>query len=346
LVESAQREQRAKALSFPAIGTIGPPPGAPRLSDQAELEKVTNDQNEAWKKAGEILASIETPEQKYATQLAILKELDDQGRITTAQFAQAHQLLNEQLAQGEDRLEKLLKKTGDASAGMQAFFLQMQKTAGRDGAFTFDILNKGLEGFENNTVTALTGGKAQWRSYFDELTKMALKFELNKLLTSGLTGLKGIFGGGGQQAAATTQATAATIMQTAAATQLAAANIMAASGAGGTAAGGFNPASLLAFAPPLAGGGDLTPGSSYIVGEQGPEPLTVDQSGQAFISPHSSLSSRGGSRGGDVFYIDAKGGELGVEEKIVRALQAARPRFIGEAVANFSEIQRRSVQQR
>jgi lambda family phage tail tape measure protein len=328
----------APASVLPTLGAGG--------TAAAQFDVFAGDRAAQLKAAAAAYADLLTPVQKYQIAQQELNLLLQKGLIDQTAYTAALQKAGEEMALGSDKLEKLLKKTGDASAGMQAFFLQMQKDANRNGAFTFDILNKGLQGFEDNTIAALTGGKAQWRSYFDELVKMALKFELNKLLTGGLTGLQHLFGGGGQQAAATTQATAATIMQTAAATQLAAANIMAASGMGGATggAGGFNPLSLLAFSGGLAGGGDLTPGSSYVVGEQGPEPLSVDQSGRSFISPHSSLSSSGGSRGDMHVYIDAKGAELGVEEKIVRALTAAKPRFIGEAVANFSEIQRRSVQ--
>lgn len=153
---------------------------APQLADLTELKKVQTDPNEAWAEAGRILAEIETPEQKYETGLRILDALTAQHRITTDQLTAAQQKLHEQFEESTDKLQKLLEKTGDATAGFQAFFLQLEKSGGRDGAFTFDILNKGLQGFEDQTVNALTGGKTAWMKYFEELDQMALKFVLNK----------------------------------------------------------------------------------------------------------------------------------------------------------------------
>ncbi|MGA9134831.1 MAG: hypothetical protein WB384_22740, partial [Candidatus Sulfotelmatobacter sp.] len=176
------------------------------VADLAELQKIQTDTNEAWKKAGEVLQGIETPMQKYDAGLAVLQTLEAQGRLTTEQFALAHQKLQEQLADSSNKLEELLKKTGDASAGIQAFFIQLNKDANQNGAFAFDFLNKGLDGFENATVKALTGGKAEWRKYFQEIDQMALKFALNKLLAGGLLEGKGLLGGlfGGQQGQNTT----------------------------------------------------------------------------------------------------------------------------------------------
>ena len=134
---------------------------------------------------------LETPQEKYEAGLQVLNELQTQGRLTTEQFAAAQQKLQEQLAESTNKLEELLKKTGDATAGFQAFYLQLEKSGNQAGAFTFDLLNKGLEGFEDQTVKALTGGKTSWEKYFESLTQSALKFVLNKEIAQGLqfTGL-------------------------------------------------------------------------------------------------------------------------------------------------------------
>ena len=89
----------------------------------------------------------------------------------------------------------------------------------------------------------------------------------------------------------------------------------------------------------FASGTDDAPGGLAWVGEQGPELLNLP--GGTSVTPNASMRSSGG--GDNHYYIDAKGAEIGVEEKIVRALQAAEPRFIGKAITNFSEIQRRTA---
>jgi len=169
---------------------------APQLADLAELKKVQTDANEAWAEAGKILASIETPEQKYEAGLRTLQTLEEQGRITTEQFAAAHQKLQEELAESTNKLELLLRKTGDAGAGFQAFIMQIERSGNQQGAFTFDILNKGLQGFEDQTAQALTGGKTSWSKYFEEIDQMALEFVLNKGIASLLqsSGIGNLFG--------------------------------------------------------------------------------------------------------------------------------------------------------
>lgn len=174
---------------------------APQTADLLEVTKVQTDANEAWTKAGAILADIETPQEKYDAGLQVLNELQTQGRLTTEQFAAAQQKLQEQLAESTNKLEELLKKTGDTTAGFQAFYMQLEKSGNQQGAFTYDLLNKGLQGFEDQTVQALTGGKAQWDKYFEGLTQSALKFMLNKgvaqaLQLSGLGNALGIPGAG------------------------------------------------------------------------------------------------------------------------------------------------------
>jgi hypothetical protein len=72
-----------------------------------------------------------------------------------------------------------------------------------------------------------------------------------------------------------------------------------------------------------AGGGDVGAGTPYMVGERGPELFVPDVSGA--IIPH------GKAAGGQVVYnIDARGSEVGVERRIVRALKAVH----GSAIAN------------
>jgi hypothetical protein len=296
------------------IGQIGPPPGAPQLADQVELAKVTDDQNEAWRKAGEILQEIETPLQKYNTALAVLKELEDTNRISAQQFAQAQTLLNEQLKQSEDRIQKLLEK-GGAAGGFQAFMMQLSGQAGKGtGQFTFDLLNKGLQGFEDETAKALTGAKTNWMSFFESLDQMALKFMLNKLFSSLLSGnfFSSLFG----------------------------------SGAGGGPIGGggaANVGSILADSgiTGFASGTDYAPGGMAWVGENGPELVNLPTG--ASVTPAG--ATRGGA-GGAVFHIDARGGEIGVEDKIVRALSQWTPHVVMRAVVEASEVAKRSVQQR
>lgn len=330
-------------MRFSDLFQVGPPPGAPQLADVTELQKVTDDQNESWKKAGEILEQIETPAQKYSTALKILNELQLQGRLTTQQYALAQQKLVDDLTSAENRIEQLMRK-GGAGSGAQAFLLQWMGTTGKqsDGQFVFDFLNKGLQGFEDETVKALTGAKTSWRQYFSDLDAMALKFLLNKEIAGVFkfaagTGLGKSLGLGGllnstnptqiANTAALTANTAAVVGNTAA---------LAASGAG-SAAGGAGTLSMLASIPAYASGIDNAPGGLSMVGENGPE--LVNLPGGSSVIPNSALRRNVTAP----IYIDARGAQMGVADQIAASWRENGPALITRAVIEAEEVRRRSV---
>lgn len=332
----------SRHLSFADLFKVAPPPGAPQLADAAELTKVTDDQNESWKKAGQVLEQIETPVQKYSTGLQILRVLLDQGRISTDQFALAQQRLEEELMAAENRIDALMRK-GGAGSGAQAFVLQWMGTTGKqsDGQFTFDILNKGLQGFEDETVKALTGAKTQWKSFFDSLDQMALKFVLNKELAQlfkafSSTGLGQSLGLGGL----TSAISPATLANTAALTANTAAIVantatLATTGATAGAGGG---ASLFDLGiPAFAGGTDSAPGGLALVGENGPE--LVNLPAGSSVTPNSALRGHVTAP----VYIDARGAQMGVAEQIAAAFEEHGPTLISRAVIEAREVDRRTA---
>lgn len=331
-------------MRFSDLFQVGPPPGAPQLADVTELQKVTDDQNESWKKAGEILEQIETPAQKYATALKILNELQLGGRITTQQYALAQQKLVDDLTSAENRIEQLMRK-GGAGSGAQAFLLQWMGTTGKtsDGQFAFDFLNKGLQGFEDETVKALTGAKTTWRQYFSDLDAMALKFLLNKEIAGVFkfaagTGIGQSLGLGGllnstnpMQVANTTALTANT------AAVLANTAALSAAGASG-AAGGAGLSSLFdAGIPAFAAGTDNAPGGLAMVGENGPE--LVNLPGGSSVIPNSAMRRSVTAP----IYIDARGAQMGVADQIAASWRENGPALITRAVIEAEEVRRRSV---
>jgi hypothetical protein len=248
----------------------------------------------------------------------------------------------------------LLERSTDARAGVQAFFLQLQIDSAQNGRMAFDLLNQGLKGFEDNLTKAIFTGKAQWKEYFRSLEEEAFKMTLNKAL-SGLfqsaakSGIGQMLGldklipqtGQAAQSAALTANTTAVGANTAAVNANTARMSLGAGGGGGIGDIGDlsdSGAGDLPGFPGFAGGTDYAPGGFAWVGESGPELEHLP--GGSSVTPAASLRSGGGDQH---FYIDAKGAEIGVEEKIVRALTAAKPHIIGEAMANFSEVQRRTA---
>jgi hypothetical protein len=155
-------------------------------------------------------------------------------------------------------------------------------------------------------------------------------------------------GGASQTTAATTQLNAGTLMQTAANNQLAAAQMMASStngGVGGVPSGddGSSSSSSLDLSDSgsygeYASGSDYTPGGMALVGEDGPEMVNLPTGSS--VTPNSQM--RFGTVH-NIFQIDAKGAEIGVEEKIARAISKSAPQMIMRAVTASSEISKRSL---
>lgn len=77
------------------------------------------------------------------------------------------------------------------------------------------------------------------------------------------------------------------------------------------------------FAGALAGGGPVSPGQSYLVGEEGPEIFSPTSSGN--IIPNSALSGGGPSI---VYNIDARGADAGVELRVRRAIAESENRAV------------------
>lgn len=78
----------------------------------------------------------------------------------------------------------------------------------------------------------------------------------------------------------------------------------------------------------MAAGGDVDPGSSYIVGEHEAELFTPRTAGS--ITPAGKL----GMGGGVTYNIDNRGADLGAGSRVARALEAAHHAARAAAVAH------------
>lgn len=96
-------------------------------------------------------------------------------------------------------------------------------------------------------------------------------------------------------------------------------------------AGGWATSFAGAFGGFRANGGPVSAGKSYMVGERGPELFTPRTSGA--ITPN-------GASGGNVYNIDARGAEIGVEER-VRSILMEVERERQSPVAAVTQYQRR-----
>jgi hypothetical protein len=338
----------------------------------AQLDSFAKDTAAQQNLVKQVFQDSVTPAQELALKIEELRiafnSLPEALRTST----QAQQAFDAELAkleQGTTRaqlhlqemskqLENLLSHSTSAEAGVQAFFLQLSVESAQNGKFAFDILTQGLKGFEDEVTKAIFTGKAHWKDYFRSLAEEAFKFMLNKEIASmfqmlsgsgigkslGLDKLIPSAGQAGQSAALTTNTTALATNTTALTTLTARLSIGGGAGGGvfgfggGSGSGGSDADG--GDIGEFASGTDSAPGGFAWVGEHGPE--LVNLPGGSSVTPTESLRS-----GGDSHYYDMRGAvvteDLMRKADFARAMSAAKPALIGEAVANFNEIQMRTA---
>jgi hypothetical protein len=85
------------------------------------------------------------------------------------------------------------------------------------------------------------------------------------------------------------------------------------------------------FGGARAGGGPVLAGRSYMVGESGPEMVTMG--GNGYVTSNAALRSAVGAGGGPVINIDARGAVEGTAAMIAKAIQRAAPAIVKQSVA-------------
>jgi hypothetical protein len=183
----------------------------------------------------------------------------------------------------EEAQRKADKSLTSMSSGAAAFFSQFQIEAGQQGKFVFDELGKGLEGIEQGIAQLAVTGRTNWSRLLTSMSEDLVKFMEQQGLRELLSMLNGsdFFSGlGGGMFF----------------------------GSGGLFGGG------------RADGGDVMPGMTYRVGENGPEYLTMGRNmGQ--ITPN-------GGGGGDTHnhYYDMRGASVEAVERLQRMLPEVESR--------------------
>ncbi len=273
------------------------------------------------------------------------------GSALNAGDIAAVKLAMQEITEQEDQI---LLKTGDVGAGIKAWAdnLQQVKSA---GTFVFQELTQATKGFEDDAVKSIFDVlevqrgqhekmikqlRTMWSNYFNSLAQEAMKHQLDKLLAPVAGKIGGALGGASGAAPLTA---AGTTLQSAGIQLIAAATALRATVSTSAFSGGGaldNPTMPIPF---FAEGGDATPGSSFISGEAGAEQVDLDRSGGAHITP------LGGGGGRDTYHqYDMRGAvvsdDLMRKADAAALLKHAEPAFIGKALANFAEVQRRTPQ--
>ena len=156
----------------------------------AQFETFSKDQAAQITLLKQAFADAMTPVEKFnltERELGlILKDANGNfidGAAGAAAYAAAMQKAKDALVEADDHLhkmqedlQKLLERSTEASAGVEAFFKQLQIDASENGKFTFDVLTQALHGFNDEVAKAITTGKENWKEFSDRSMRWRSSF--------------------------------------------------------------------------------------------------------------------------------------------------------------------------
>jgi len=262
-----------------------------------------------------------------------------------------------------DRTVDDLLRQDSAMAGVDAFFLNMEKQAETASKIIYDALNSTFTKLSTNLTSLITGGKADFGKMFKDIGKEMLDSSLKSGMQRGLGALakSGVLGKGmsgilGDAVAGKADGSKNSPFYV----KMAdggfgsgpggdVGNLGEGSGGGdgdddsGSGGGGLNKlfAGLLGSLIPHASGGAMSPDSAYLVGEQGPE-IMSGASGN-ITSNAGSQRMLSESTGAAAYYtIDARGTDPALTEQRTRqAIIAAHGSAINRSLQAGAEHDKR-----
>jgi hypothetical protein len=300
-------EQAAKKRELNRLNGKDATGAADPLAQQAEHMQLAADQaQEVERKINAVFSDLETQQQRI------------QYLVSTRQMSEL---------EGEKELNQLRKEAADKVGGMVTDYERLAQASGNPeiianadrirlaheqlghtiNQMRDTIINAAQSSFETFFQSIITGSQSAGQAFKNLASNIlgAIAQMIAKMLAMwAVQKLIGLFfpGGGGGVASAIGSGS---------------------SGGMGGIGGGGGLGSIVTFGGgPLPGhalGGGVSPGEATIVGERGPELFVPGQSGVVFGND----KVRGMGGRGSTIYIDARGAENGVEEKIVAGMRQA-----------------------
>lgn len=143
-------------------------------------------------------------------------------------------------------IDSQLAKTGGWQSGVKAAFSNFTANIQTEGQVMEQVVGTALKGISDNLASVVSGGKAKWADLVNSMENMLLKSAINNILNSLFKSIGGALSGQG--------------------------GIL--GGIGSLFSGGH------------ALGGSVVPGNDYLVGENGPEVMRVDQPSTVYPTGH------------------------------------------------------------
>lgn len=240
---------------------------------------------------------------KYKLQLDKQAANDDQlgSKEYNDEVARIKAALNDSLAAQKAYFDALKSKQADWANGATTALANYVDSVNNVAEETNKAFSNGFNGAENALTSFVTTGKADFKSFANSIIADLARIAIRQSITGPLaSGLLGIFGGGGSS--------------------------LGGGSAGGDVLGTF----ITGIAGAKAGGGPVSGGSPYLVGEKGAELFVPTQSGT--IIPNG--GSGGGSGGGQPLTVvqNFTVGDVATVG-MVRAAVSGSEKRIGGAIA-------------
>lgn len=305
---------------------------ATRQADEAEhSQKVAEQALKAANAYKDQLASLDA-------QVAALNQIKADGKDNLGIEIALRDLQNERLKAAVQ--QSLAMKT--AKDGVRAFFLEMQESAKSTAEIIYETLNSAVDRVSENLSKVFTGQKADFAKMFQDIGGQMFQSSTKALIQKGLGAIGAAFGikmPAGKPDG--TQSNPLWVQWAGAAPAGAAAGDGPGRIFGGAAGGGiFNLLGSFLGLEPHAGGGGVSPGQAYLVGEQGPE-ILMGASGRIASNSESRRLVGGGGDTYHMYNVDARGADIGAEQRLYRALDVTHKSAVATSIQMSAERAKR-----
>lgn len=295
------------------------------------------------------------------------------GNLTYGQSLQVAAKAQDAFNKATDETVGLMLRFGGVREGVDAFFLDMQKSAKSTASIIYEALNSAFDKLAENLTALVTGGKTSFAKMFEGIGRQMVNSSMKQALQAGLGAIGGKLGtnlGGALGGKPDGTQSKPFWVKMAKDAGLAApggspdpskiGDVLSSSGLGGLigkalgflgplfgklagSAQGLIPGvtSAISFGGALAGGGDMSPDKAYLVGENGPE----IRRGNRISSNSASRRMLEGNASNHYYTIDARGTDPVLTEQRTRAaILAAHNSAIGTSVQVQAEQMKRMPQ--
>ncbi|HTF64542.1 MAG TPA: phage tail tape measure C-terminal domain-containing protein [Edaphobacter sp.] len=137
-------------------------------------------------------SELKSPQERYDDEIDSLTHLANalkgaqEGRLTFMQGLELASRAEDAFNKKTDETVNLLLHFGNASDGVHAFFLDMQKQAQSTGSIIYEAMHSAFDKISENLTQLVTGGKTSFAKMFEDIGRQMVNSEIKKQLQESL----------------------------------------------------------------------------------------------------------------------------------------------------------------